>query len=849
MKYQTTRVVGRAFFGLRRAFQTIIATAAAAAILHCDPLSAASIGLDFSGDGPNVGDWALTPSDAAGVVSQTNWNRVNTIGGGDDVELAKGSVSPLVDSTGKTTAVRFSYVGNDSWNSATFVEGPNSRMMKGTLKQAGSPGPMTMTFTNLTSGTYDVYVYGVVDAGPVLLDVNIGNVTNYWYESAAFDEAAGFADASNTDPAAPIEGNYVKFAGVTPVNGAINIQAFYREMGNGLGITGVQLVTAGNFPAFQQATIIGIQTQLTDKTVFAGTSATLMFAATNNASEPMTYQWYRAGQPIQGAASGTYIFRPVVGDNNAQLYAVATTSVGGLSVTSAVVTLTVKANDRAVITFSDQQGNDLTANPNPYTSEQGLPGGVTVTFEGFSNWRGSQDHTETADNYLLYGDNYDAGGISKMTFNTPVEVLSLWTATTAGGGQAGVATLVAYLGDREHYRLVLQNAGFAEVTLGVGKLIDRVEFIDYGDSWIDDITVVRPAVLSFSEQTGNDGDANPSVYGEAQGMPAGVIATFAGFSNWNGSQDHTPTVDNYLLFGNSNPPGGMSTITFNTNVIVPSLWVSTQGGEQSGNATIEGRLKGVAQFTYVITAPGFIEVTNGAGKSIDTLRFVDYSDAWIDDVTVLRAPTPPPLPPPLLTFSDQIGNDFEANPNIYTDAQGLPSGVTATFTGFNNWQGNADHTPSSDDYLLYGANSDPGVLTFNKPVEVPSFWVSAQGGGLPGVAKIQGLLGTAEQFSFTVPAGGWTEVTLGAGKTVDAIRFTDYGDSWIDDVLVREFSATPPRLSIVRKSATTATLSWTGSGTLQQSSALTGGWATAPNQQSTQDINTTGTAMFFRLIR
>lgn len=810
---------------------------------------AASIGVNFSGDG-GAQDWIMTTADLAGAVPQTNWNQISTVGGGDDANLAKGTSGPLLDNSGVATRVRLSHSGNDSWRTAGPTDTPNARMMKGTLKQSGSEAPMVLSFTNLTSGTYDVYVYGNVDDGPVSLDVSIGNVTNFWWESALYDEGVGFVEATSTDPENRPEGNYVKFTGVTPINGAIDVLAFYQEGGNGLGIAGVQLVTAGNFPAFQTATAIGVQTQLTNATVFAGNPASLFFVATNNADEPITYQWYRAGAPIQGATSTNYSFMPLAADNNAQFFAVATTSIGGLSVTSSIVTLTVKANDRTLVTFSEQQGNDVTADPNPYTADQGLPGGVTITFEGFSNWNGSDDHTPTDDDYLLYGDRYEPGDVSRMIFNMPVEVPGFWVATQ-GGGQPGVATLVGYLAAVEVFRRVLNNSGFDEVTLGTGKLIDRIEFIDYGDSWIDDVTVVKPVVLTFSDQVGNDVTAEPNVYGEAQGLPAGIIATFQGFANWTGSEDHTSTADNYLLYGSNYDAGGFSSITFNTNVVVPSLWVSTQGGGQSGTATIKGLLKGLEQFTYTITGSGFTEMTNGAGKAIDTLRFIDYGDAWIDDLTILRASVLPPAGPPMITFSDQIDNDVEANPNVYTDTNGLPAGITATFTGFNNWRGSADHTSTGDNYLLYGANYDPGStsqVTFNRPVEVPSFWVSAQGGGQPGVANIKGILAGAEQFDFTLPAGGWTEVTLGLGKTVDSILFTDYGDSWIDDIVVRELVATTT-LNIVRKSLTTAALSWTGSGTLQQSSTLTGEWTNSPNQQNPQDIDISNGTLFFRVAK
>ncbi|HWH68105.1 MAG TPA: hypothetical protein VNT26_01860, partial [Candidatus Sulfotelmatobacter sp.] len=593
------------------------------------------------------------------------------------------------------------------------------------------------------------------------------------------------------------------------------------------------------------ATNLVWQLQPTNVTAAAGQSLTLAAKAATDSEFAVVYQWYREGAAIAGATDASYSFTPVIADNNSHFSVTATLAQGGLSLTSPAITVKVNANDRAVLTFSDQVGNDVPADPNPYTEAQGLPAGLTATFDGFSNWRGSQDHTPTADNYLLYGNNYDEGGISTLTFNLPVEIPSFWVATQ-GGGQAGKATLVGYLGTTEQFRMVLTAPGFVEVTLGAGKLIDHLQFIDYGDSWIDDVTLVKPALLTFSDQIGNDVPANPGVYTEAQGLPAGVTATLQGFSNWKGSQDHTPTTDNYLLYGNNYDAGGVSSIAFSVPVIVPSLWVSTQGGGQSGKATIKGLLNGAEQFSYTLTAGGFVEMTAGAGRPIDTLRFIDYGDSWIDDMTVLKAPV---LPPPMITFSDQVGNDGPADPSVYTDTQGLPAGITATFAGFNNWNGSQDHTPTGDNYLLYGANYDAGgvsTLTFNKPVEVPSFWVSSEGGGQPGKATIKAYLGTVEQFSYVLGAGGFAEVTAGAGKSIDTIRFIDYGDSWIDDIVVKP-GVVSSRLSIVQNANGTVTLSWTGSGTLQQSAALPGGWAAAPSQANPQTVPASTGRMFYRI--
>jgi hypothetical protein len=180
-----------------------------------------------------------------------------------------------------------------------------------------------------------------------------------------------------------------------------------------------------------------------------------------------------------------------------------------------------------------------------------------------------------------------------------------------------------------------------------------------------------------------------------------------------------------------------------------------------------------------------------------------------------------------------------------------------TFDQFNNWNGSTDHTPdTTDNYLLYGANYDAGgvaSMTFNVPAEVPSLWVSAEGGGQPGLAVLKGYLNNVEQFTHTLAAGGWAEVTAGAGKPIDSIRFIDYGDSWIDDITINAITnaLTPPtqaQLSLVRADNGSWTLSWTGQGRLEESALLTSGWSTSANQANPQTLTIGTENRFYRIV-
>src|ERR1035437_3611310 len=202
---------------------------------------AASIGVSFLGDG--AGGTALAPADSAGVVAQTNWNNISSTPTGN-----VGISDPLLDSAGNFTTVLLQFAGNDAWNADGPTDTANDRLMKGIIKQDGVGSSMTLTFTNLAAAAYDLYVYGNVNGGPVDLNVSIGATTNYWTEPAAFDDGTGFISAASSDPNIRAAGNYAKFAGVTPVSGAITLTATYQGGSDGLGIAGLQLVAAGSFP-------------------------------------------------------------------------------------------------------------------------------------------------------------------------------------------------------------------------------------------------------------------------------------------------------------------------------------------------------------------------------------------------------------------------------------------------------------------------------------------------------------------------------------------------------------------------------------------------------------------------
>jgi hypothetical protein len=265
---------------------------------------AASLGINFLGDGEEGTDaWRLAPTDEAGVVLQTHWNNVNTTPTSN-----VGVADSLVDEAGNFTSVQLAYAANDAWNSDGFSDTPDEKLMKGILKQGGEGSTMTLTFTNLSSESLDVYVYGSVNGGPVELEVTIGATTLAWQQLAAYDDSSGYLDA--TDPVNGGLGDYLKFSAVTPVDGAITITATYLSGSDGLGISGLQLVAPTSFPS--NSVPVDIVRQPQPALATPGATATFTVQVTGSF---VTYQWFREDVLIPGATAAQYTTPPLTQDD------------------------------------------------------------------------------------------------------------------------------------------------------------------------------------------------------------------------------------------------------------------------------------------------------------------------------------------------------------------------------------------------------------------------------------------------------------------------------------------------------------------------------------------------------
>ncbi|NJL31301.1 MAG: PEP-CTERM sorting domain-containing protein [Phycisphaerales bacterium] len=124
----------------------------------------------------------------------------------------------------------------------------------------------------------------------------------------------------------------------------------------------------------------------------------------------------------------------------------------------------------------------------------------------------------------------------------------------------------------------------------------------------------------------------------------------------------------------------------------------------------------------------------------------------------------------LINFEELPGDESA----IATDYQpvGLPVGVSTTFT--DGFLGSFAGEPGSDGGLYVFIEVADGTISFSGDVEVPSLFLDGTYLGFGGFANgtVTGLLDGNTVWTGSVAQGaGWTEITTGAGQTIDALAF------------------------------------------------------------------------------
>lgn len=161
-------------------------------------------------------------------------------------------------------------------------------------------------------------------------------------------------------------------------------------------------------------------------------------------------------------------------------------------------------------------------------------------------------------------------------------------------------------------------------------------------------------------------------------------------------------------------------------------------------------------------------------------------------------------------------------------AAGLPAGMRTIFPAAAAQFAVVDPTPSA--VVVARAADGSGRATLFG-IEKGAALSEATAPGLKAPARRVGIF-----------LGGDTFASLNA----DGQKLFDAAVAWALNV---SSDGAQPKFNAVTRSGNTMTLSWTGSGTLQQADSVTGPWSDAPSQANPQTVNVTGTAKFYRIRR
>ncbi len=279
------------------AASTLTITGSSGLLTHSTPVSlvvnngatgSGAISIDFVGQGT-----AMAPTESAGVVPQAFWN--NATG------ARSSSAQALVDQAGNPSGATVSWTAAGVWTLPIVDQAGNVRMMKGYLDTSNS-SVTTVTVSGLSSGTYDVYVYG---------DGANGGGTRtaaYQISGAGITTTTNLTDAANTNfggtftQANSSNGNYVKFSAISGTG--FTVTATPGTASDGIQrapLNGIQIIPTG--PAVPDFTVAATPGTVT---VTAGSSATytVNVGALNGFSGGVNLS--ASGQP----AGATVMFAP-----------------------------------------------------------------------------------------------------------------------------------------------------------------------------------------------------------------------------------------------------------------------------------------------------------------------------------------------------------------------------------------------------------------------------------------------------------------------------------------------------------------------------------------------------------
>ncbi len=223
-------------------FRTIVLTTALLiGIHHVHPVSATSIGVNFTATSFGGGPYPILPNEAAGLVPQQNWNNTNPVANGLTSDIASPVAGSVVDSTGAATGANVVWLNvNSQVNSSGGNTTPDERLYRGTIEGLGNGRPpLEVAMFDVPYAKYDVIAYLAGFSFQADASVKLGNEQFYYVQSSNFT-TDGFIKATATTQATQTLATYAEFDNLT--GNTFTLQIFTTG-GNRGSIAGFEVVS------------------------------------------------------------------------------------------------------------------------------------------------------------------------------------------------------------------------------------------------------------------------------------------------------------------------------------------------------------------------------------------------------------------------------------------------------------------------------------------------------------------------------------------------------------------------------------------------------------------------------
>jgi ASPM-SPD-2-Hydin domain-containing protein/HYDIN/CFA65/VesB family protein/centrosomal CEP192-like protein/Ig-like domain-containing protein/Big-like domain-containing protein len=418
-----------------------------------------------------------------------------------------------------------------------------------------------------------------------------------------------------------------------------------------------------------------ITTQPASQTVTSGQTAT--FSVTSSGAAPLSYQWLKNGTAISGAISQTYTTpTTTVSDNASQFTVVVTNSAGG--VTSSTATLTVNGATLAL------QASSTAMSFGNVTLSTSSSQNVTLTNAGNSNI--------TISNVSVSGAGFSASGVSTGLILTLGQTATL--STTFNPSSAGSVTgSVTVSSNASPVLLSLSGTGIQPSSPQISVTPGNPTFgsVMVGSSGTQSVTVSNTGNASLSISAANLTGSGFTISGLvlplnlSPGQSSSFSVTFAptaarsvtGTLSLVSNASSSPT--QVGLTGSAVQPPSPSV----TGVTISPTNPRVQAGQTiQFNDTVEGTTTNTSvtwtASAGTIAAGGLFTPPISAGTvTVTATSNADNSKQASTAVTV----TAPPLPPTQQFYVSPTGNDSDSGTSTSTPWQTIQKAMNSATAG------------------------------------------------------------------------------------------------------------------------------------------------------------------------